>query len=46
MSVGACVAALGGVEYRPEAASQGDITDGARSIVALARRYHQAAMSK
>jgi acetoin utilization deacetylase AcuC-like enzyme len=46
LCVGACVAALGGVEYRPEPASGGEITDTARSIVATASRYHLAAASK
>jgi acetoin utilization deacetylase AcuC-like enzyme len=41
--VGSCVAAMGGLDFRPEPASQGAITDGAREIVATAARYHRAA---
>jgi acetoin utilization deacetylase AcuC-like enzyme len=44
--VGACVAALGGVDYRPESASKGEITDHARDIVATADRFHKAARAK
>jgi acetoin utilization deacetylase AcuC-like enzyme len=44
-SVGACVTALGGAEYRPEPASSGEITDRAREIVATAGRYHRAALA-
>ncbi len=40
--VGACVAALGGVDYRPEPASQGEISEVAREVVATAVRYHRA----
>ena len=44
--VGACVAALGGVDYRPEAASRGETTERAREIVATAGRYHRAAVAR
>ncbi len=44
--VGACVAALGGVEYRPEPASEGEITGNAREVVATAGRYHRAALAR
>ena len=37
MCVGACVAALGGVDYRPEAASGGEITDEVREVIADGR---------
>ena len=45
-SVGACVAALGGVDYRPEPASQGAISEGARAVIATAGRYHRAALAR
>ena len=44
--VGAGVAALGGLDYRPEPASEGEITDGARRVVATAGRYHRAASTR
>ena len=44
-SVGACVAALGGAEYRPEPASHGEISEHAREVVAKANRYHRAALA-
>ena len=44
--VGACVAALGGVDYRPEAASRGETTERAREVVAAAGRYHRAAVTR
>ncbi len=44
-SVGACVAALGGTEYRPEPASRGEISEHAREVVAKANRYHRAALA-
>jgi acetoin utilization deacetylase AcuC-like enzyme len=45
MCVGACVAALGGVDYRPEAASSGEITDDTRDVIAMAGRFHRAAFT-
>jgi len=45
-SVGACVAALGGIDYRPEPASRGEITERAREVVATAGRYHRAALTE
>ena len=44
--VGACVAALGGVDYRPEPASRDWITDANRQVIATAGRYHRAALSR
>ena len=44
--VGACVAAMGGLDYRPEPASQGDITASAREVVAAAARYHRLARAR
>jgi acetoin utilization deacetylase AcuC-like enzyme len=46
LCVGACVAALGGVDYRPEAASQGKTTEHARDVIATASRYHRAALTR
>jgi acetoin utilization deacetylase AcuC-like enzyme len=46
VSVGACVGALGGVDYRPEPASQGEITEAAREVVSTAGRYHRAALPR
>jgi len=45
LCVGACVAALGGVDYRPEPASQDEITERAREVVTAAGRYHRAALT-
>jgi len=42
-SVGACVAALAGIDYRPEPVSRGEITTHIREVVATAGRYHRAA---
>ncbi len=39
---GACVAALGGADYRPEPASRGEVTDHVREVIATAGRYHRA----
>jgi acetoin utilization deacetylase AcuC-like enzyme len=44
--VGACVAALGGLDYRPESASEGEITESAREVVASAGRYHRASLTR
>jgi acetoin utilization deacetylase AcuC-like enzyme len=46
LCVGACVAALGGVDYRPEAASRGETTQHAREVIATAGRYHRAAVTR
>ena len=46
LCVGACVAALGGIDYRPEAASKGETTDHTREVVAAAGRYHRAALTR
>ena len=45
-SVGACVAALGGVDYRPEPASDGEITEHVREVITTAGRYHRAAFAR
>jgi acetoin utilization deacetylase AcuC-like enzyme len=45
-SVGACVAALGGVDYRPEPASRGEITEHVREVITTAGRYHRAAFAR
>ena len=46
LCVGACVAALGGLDYRPEPASDGEITDFTRDVVAEAGRLHRSAFTK
>jgi acetoin utilization deacetylase AcuC-like enzyme len=46
LCVGACVAALGGVDYRPEAASRGETTEHAREVIATAGRFHRAALAR
>lgn len=46
MSVGACVAALAGLDYRPEAASSGEITEDVRDVIATVGRLHKAAFSR
>jgi acetoin utilization deacetylase AcuC-like enzyme len=46
LCVGACVAALGGVDYRPEPASRGQTTRQAREVIATAGRYHRAAFTR
>jgi len=45
-SVGACVAALGGTDYRPEPASRGEISESAREVIAVAGRNHRAAVAR
>jgi acetoin utilization deacetylase AcuC-like enzyme len=45
VSVGACVSALAGAEYRPEPASRGEVTEHVRDVVAAAGRYHRAALA-
>ena len=44
--VGACVSALGGLDYRPEPASRGEISEQAREVVATAGRYHRAGLAR
>ncbi len=46
LCVGACVATLGGIDYRPEAASRGETTPHTREVIATAGRYHRAAFAR
>ena len=46
LCVGACVAAFGGVYYRPEAASRGETSRTVRDVVTTASRYHRAAFTR